>query len=262
MADTVQSIKLMFMVGSATGAGWLFAILVLFQVGGAGMQYVFTVANAFQGCLIFTCHILLKEEGRSVVMSMKRSLFSTTTGTPPSRSKNNNMTRGVQQQTEQRSGRLTCAWRSNVNGIGSSNAILATCSLVSVECVNDVGRRRSTNYDDNGSVGDLSKDEMVYDVAGYDCSGGIVDKDEVVYYGATPDSTVYLYVGDSRTSSPTYIDLVDLEENAPDPPLIRRSDSYSTAVAADCITVTTNISAVRVSSGIVHQDLSFVKTQL
>jgi hypothetical protein len=231
MADTVHSIKLMFMVGSATGAGWLFAILVLFQVGGAGVQYVFTVANAFQGCLIFTCHILLKEEGRLAFRKMKQSILSTSTGSA-SGSKNNHMTRGVHQQPQQRSKRLVCAWRSNVNGTRSTNGILTTCSLVSVECLDNVGRRRLTDYDDSGSVGDLGKAEVVYDVA------------------TPPPPTVYICMGGSRRSSTDYIDLEALLEESPlDPPaLIRRSQSYSTAVAGEhCITVTTNTSAVRVS---------------
>jgi hypothetical protein len=264
MADAAQGIKLMFMVGSATGAGWLLAILVLFQVGGAGMQYAFTVANAFQGCLIFTCHVLLKEEGRLVFLTMKQTLASITSGSRSSRSKRNKMTRGGQQQSQPSSARgPTCAWRPNVGGIRSSNDMLATCSVVSVSD----GHGRFTNYTDTRSGGDLNKtDSVVYDAAKCatltraqcadarassvrwslndspensrpgavqfddDLSG---DSDDAQCPSSPREvprraSTFYSsHMADARKSSAGYI---DLEAKAPDPSPIRRSNSYSNAV--------------------------------
>jgi hypothetical protein len=94
---TVDNIKLMFMVGSATGVGWLLAILVLFQIGGTATQYLFTVANAFQGCLIFYFHVVSKEEGRLVFMTMKARLSSLAFGSRSTSSKKGAFTRGMRQ---------------------------------------------------------------------------------------------------------------------------------------------------------------------
>jgi hypothetical protein len=79
-SEAFQGIKLMITVASVTGVGWLVAVLVLFGVGGVAMQYVFTVLNAFQGCVIFAVHIVQKEDGRAFFASVRRSLsFSSRT---------------------------------------------------------------------------------------------------------------------------------------------------------------------------------------
>jgi hypothetical protein len=81
------------------------------------------------------------------------------------------------------------------------------------------------------------------------CSVGVLNKDGVVYDGAIPRGAtpIDIYMGPGSQKSSFCTLYINREESAPAPPSFRRSHSYSTAVAADCITVTTNISAARVS---------------
>jgi hypothetical protein len=75
-SEAAQGIRIMIKVASVTGIGWLVAVLVLFGVGGTAMQYLFTVLNAFQGCLIFVVHVVQKEDGRAFFASLRKSLSS------------------------------------------------------------------------------------------------------------------------------------------------------------------------------------------
>jgi hypothetical protein len=73
-------------------------------------------------------------------------------------------------------------------------------------------------------------------------------------------STLYShYTAGARKSSAGYI---DLEEKAPDPSPIRRSNSYSSAVAYGSTVNTTNNSAARVSSGNAQEDVTLGKPQI
>lgn len=71
-ADAVAGVKLMIIVASATGIGWALAVFVLLGIGGVAGQYIFTITNAFQGCLIFYCHIYLKEDGRRFFWTFRK----------------------------------------------------------------------------------------------------------------------------------------------------------------------------------------------
>lgn len=70
LVQLVADTKVVFVIASVTGCGWVLALLVVFQVGGLAAQYAFTVATVFQGTMIFYFHVLQKKPGRVFLLSL------------------------------------------------------------------------------------------------------------------------------------------------------------------------------------------------
>jgi hypothetical protein len=174
MASTIENVKAMFMVGSTTGAGWLLAILVLFQVGGVGMQYVFTVVNALQGCLILYCHVLLKQEGRSFWMEMKKRLRLSLTRHTSLDWKRRPLAR-IHRQTEG----AQWAWRTTNNIIipMSKNAPRKTLLVgaLTVDSLNSGGLASPTIYMHFDGFQFVSSEQSIYDDVNSTIGGEYMD---------------------------------------------------------------------------------------
>lgn len=77
LLQLVKDIKVVCVIASVTGAGWISAVLVVFQIGGIVAQYIFTILTAFQGILIFNFHVLQKQPGRASLQGMGRRVMMT-----------------------------------------------------------------------------------------------------------------------------------------------------------------------------------------
>jgi hypothetical protein len=246
----------------------LLAIFVLFQIGGPGMQYVFTIANAFQGCLIFYCHILLKEEGRLVLITMKRTLSSMASGSRTS-SKKQTVTRGMRQTaavptTQQSSSPAKCAWRTTT---GITHAAAMTTddaprkdSAETLKCVGSGRYARAASCTVQSDYVRQCGGETVNDVvdetdavspAASPCSSStstpeslrsVAPRLEDAYpicdgdVDVSTDSKLHArstpdYVPNPRKSSGTYISIIQATDVVlPAKKSIDRSDSYSSAI--------------------------------
>jgi hypothetical protein len=123
------------------------------------MQYTFTFVNAFQGCLIFACHILLKKEGRQFFWTIKRSISSLVFGSL----QKNTITRGMR-QTEKKIN-SACVWRIATKGnpkpVGHMRGGMPNSVPLRVDRRLDGADARPTAYDNFSGFQDFS----VYDDA-------------------------------------------------------------------------------------------------
>jgi hypothetical protein len=214
------------------------------------MQYVFTLTNALQGCLIFYCHILLKGEGRLAFIAMKRRLAWLASGSLSS-SKKSTVTRGLRKQTaivdgstESSKARPHCAWLTTKGLTHATDQTSEDMSKErSIRRVADVTRvciARPTEFD---NLCALSGGEMVYDSA----------NNAAEVHGSLQESPKLSLNNQPlfhRNSSKTDITIHENDVGALPIPIrgLRRSHSYSTAINGGHTEVATDDHIVRLSS--------------
>eukprot|EP00038_Savillea_parva_P012055 m.201919 g.201919 ORF g.201919 m.201919 type:complete len:890 (+) comp21624_c0_seq1:280-2949(+) len=99
-----QTAKAILTISSVTGTAWALGVLVLFGVGGLGMQYAFTLLNTLQGCAIFIFHVLRKEAGREFFSSLGSTLsrlapWSSSNSSGGTNSSGNSSSRGLSKRS-------------------------------------------------------------------------------------------------------------------------------------------------------------------